>query len=57
MSRRGGLTAHTPYTANPLLAKRWKTRANAQRWLDRKDPLYAESCAIVELPEDAKGNE
>jgi hypothetical protein len=38
-----------PYTENAAEAKRWKTRAAAERWLSLKDPGFASDCSIEEV--------
>jgi len=38
-----------PYTENIKEVKTWKTRKNAERYLSRKDPIWASQCEILEL--------
>lgn len=38
-----------PYVQLPSEAKHWKTRANAERWLARKDSSWARMCVIEEI--------
>lgn len=37
--------------SNHVDVKRWKTRKNAQRWLDGRAPSYAATCVIEEVRE------